>query len=180
MVVYQGGRDFMSSLHATFWFTPVILFTHKDLATSESGFSSEDIYTTVRNSHNITHVHIQWSLYVNMSDIDYKANHAYSKTRCPGGHPSRKSCALMLLNFNDWSISHSNTLLSHRIKFCGTTHPFIHLIFMGEDFSCCSRSHRTLYTETFWLYLFNQFPDSILVLWSPRSTVHATFIAYLS
>ena len=26
-----------------------ILFTHKDLATSESGFSSEDIYTTVRN-----------------------------------------------------------------------------------------------------------------------------------
>ena len=27
-----------------------ILFTHKDLDTSESGFSSEDIYTTARNS----------------------------------------------------------------------------------------------------------------------------------
>ena len=50
LIINQGGRDFMSSLHATFWFTPVILFTHKDLAASESGFSSEDIYTTARNS----------------------------------------------------------------------------------------------------------------------------------
>ena len=50
LIIYQGGRDFMLSLHATFWFTPVILFTHKDLAASESGFSSEDIYTTARNS----------------------------------------------------------------------------------------------------------------------------------
>ena len=50
LIIYQGGRDFMSSLHATFWFTPVILFTHKDLATSESGFLSEDIYTNTRNS----------------------------------------------------------------------------------------------------------------------------------
>ena len=50
LIINQGGRDFMSSLHATFWFTPVILFTHTDLAASESGFSSEDIYTTARNS----------------------------------------------------------------------------------------------------------------------------------
>ena len=31
-----------------------------------------------------------------------------------------------------------------------------------------------------WLYLSNQVPDLILVLWSPLSTFHATFIAYLS
>ena len=26
LIIYQGGRDFMSSLHATFWFTPVCSF----------------------------------------------------------------------------------------------------------------------------------------------------------
>ena len=67
-------------------------------------------------------IEVKWSLYMNMSSIVWKANYAYSKTRCPSSHPSRKSCALMLLNFNDWSISISNTLLSHRIKVCGTTH----------------------------------------------------------
>ena len=50
LITNQCGRDFMSSLHGTFWFTPVILFTHTDLPASESGFSSEDIYTTARNS----------------------------------------------------------------------------------------------------------------------------------
>ena len=50
LIINHGGRDFMSLLHATFWFIPVILFTHTDLSASESGFSSENIYTTVRNS----------------------------------------------------------------------------------------------------------------------------------
>ena len=48
LIINQGGRDFMSSLHATFWFIPVILFKHTDLSASESGFSSEDIYKEAR------------------------------------------------------------------------------------------------------------------------------------
>ena len=64
---------------------------------------------------------VNWSLHVICFFIWrylYNRNPAYSKIWCPRGHPSRKWRAVMLLNFNDWSISHFNTLLSHSLGIC--------------------------------------------------------------
>ena len=47
-----------------------ILLTRKDLAASESGFSSEDIYTTMRNPPHLVCTEVQCSPYVNPSSIE--------------------------------------------------------------------------------------------------------------
>ena len=136
-----------------------VLLTHKDLATSESGFSSEDIYTTMRNP---PHTGLYWSLVLTVHEHEFywKAT-LHIPRRAPFRPPIQKLTQVMLLNFNDWSISHSNTLLSHRLKVCGTTHPSIHLIFMGEDFLMPSMITPDTSHGDLWLYLSNQVPDSI-------------------
>ena len=48
--IYQGVKRFLCRLYKVHTGShQLILLTREDLATSESGFSSEDIYTTIRN-----------------------------------------------------------------------------------------------------------------------------------
>ena len=50
LIIYQGGRDFyVVFTRYILVHTSLFFLTRKDLAASESGFSSEDIYTTMRN-----------------------------------------------------------------------------------------------------------------------------------
>ena len=165
----------MSSLHATYWFTPVYSFWHvrtlpllnlvSRLKTSIQPWGIHPTWSVLKSS-----AHRTWTR------VLLKGNTAYSETE-PFRSPIRKLTQFMLLNFNDWSISHSSTLLSHRIKVCGTTHPSI---LLWGRIPHAVHDHTRHFTRRPLVVFIQPGPRFNLVLRSPLSTFHATFIAYLS